>query len=127
MGKCYTKKERIRFYLDVLIPPKKKKIIEEIHEGIRGTHANGHIMAGQVMRTSYYWLTLENDCIKHVRKCHKCQIYADKIHMPMTELHVMAHSRHFSIWGMDVIGPIPRRLLTGIDSFLWSLITSQNG
>ena len=40
-----------------------KKIFEEIHEGICETHANGHRMAGQVMRAGYYWLTLKRDCI----------------------------------------------------------------
>ena len=41
------------------------KIIEEIHEGIYETHANGHKMARQVMRAGYYWSTLESDCIKY--------------------------------------------------------------
>ena len=66
------------------------KILEEIHKGVCGTHANGHRIGGQVMRAGYYWLTLERDCIQYARKCHKCQIYSDKIHVPPTELHVMA-------------------------------------
>ena len=33
-------------------------------------------------------------------------IYVDKIHMPPTELHVLAPLWPFSMWGMDVIGPI---------------------
>ena len=48
----------------------------------------------------------KGDCIKYARKCHKCQIYSDKIHVPPTELHVLAPSWPFSMWGMDVIGPI---------------------
>ena len=39
-------------------------------------------------------------------KCHKCQIYADKIHVSPTSLNVMVSSWPFSIWGMDVIGLI---------------------
>ena len=31
-----------------------KKIIHEIHEGVCGTHANGHVMARQIMRVKYY-------------------------------------------------------------------------
>ena len=85
---------------------KANKIIEEIHDGVCGIHANGHKMARQVMRAGYYWLTLESDCIKYARKCHKCQIYSDKIHVPPTKLHVMAPLWPFSMWGMDVIGPI---------------------
>ena len=31
-----------------------KRIVKEIHEGICGPYANGHKMAKQVMRASYY-------------------------------------------------------------------------
>ena len=83
-----------------------KKIVHEIHEGVCGTQASGHVMARQIMRAGYYWMTLENDCITYVRKGHKCQIYADKIHIPSTALNIMVSSWPFSMWGMDVIGPI---------------------
>lgn len=53
-----------------------------MHEGIRGTHANGHTMARQIMRAGSYWLTMESDCISYARRCHKCKIYADKKHAP---------------------------------------------
>ena len=56
-------------------------------------------------------MTLENDCINHVRKCHKCQIYTDKIHVPPSSLHVMVSPWLFSLWGMDVIGPITLKAL----------------
>ena len=62
-----------------------RRILEEVHEGVCGTHASGHKMARQIMRAGYYWLTLERDNIEYARKCHKCQIYADKIHMPPIE------------------------------------------
>ena len=58
------------------------------------------------MRAGYYWMTLEIDCINYVWKCHKCQIYVDKIHVPPTFLNVMLLPWPFSMWGMDVIGPI---------------------
>jgi hypothetical protein len=51
--------------------------MEEVHEGICGTHANGHMLARQIQRAGYFWLTLETACIEYVRKFHKCQIYAD--------------------------------------------------
>ena len=31
-----------------------KKIVHEIHEGVCGTHASGHVMARQMMRAGYY-------------------------------------------------------------------------
>ena len=89
------------------------RIVEEIHEGVCGTHANGHKMAGQVIRAGYYWLTLERDCIQYAQKCHKCQIYSDKIYVPSTKLHVMAPPWPFLIWGMDVIRPITPKASNG--------------
>ena len=81
-------------------------------------------MAKQIMRLGYFWTTMESDYINYARKCHKCQIYADKIHVPPSPLHVMTAPWPFSIWGMDVIGPITstasnwhRFILVAIDYF----------
>ena len=65
------------------------------------------------MRVGYYWMTLENNCINYVWKCHKCQIYTDKIHVPPTSLNVMVSSWPFLMWGMDVIGPITPKASNG--------------
>ena len=67
------------------------------YEGICRMHANEHKMLKKIMRARYYWMTLENDYIQFARKCHKCQIYADKIHVFPTELHVMTIPWPFSI------------------------------
>ncbi|XP_052483736.1 uncharacterized protein LOC128039402 [Gossypium raimondii] len=45
-----------------------RKILEEVHEGICGTHASGFTMARQIMRLGYFWLTIETDCIGYARK-----------------------------------------------------------
>ncbi|PKI66318.1 hypothetical protein CRG98_013280 [Punica granatum] len=49
---------------------------------------------------------METDCVKHVRHCHLCQVYSNQIKAPPDELHPMAAPWPFSMWGMDVIGPI---------------------
>ncbi|KAG8474563.1 hypothetical protein CXB51_031307 [Gossypium anomalum] len=90
-----------------------KLILEEVHEGVCGTHANGFTMARQIMRFGYYWATMEGDCINYAKKCHKCQIYGDKIHIPPSPLHVMTSPWPFSMWGMDVIGPISPKASNG--------------
>ena len=89
-GEVLYKKGKDQVLLRCVNSSKANKIVEEIHERVCGTHAIGHRMARQVMKVGYYWLTLENDCIKYTRKCHKCQIYSDKIHVPSTKLRVMA-------------------------------------
>ena len=81
-------------------------------------------MARKMLRAGYYWLTMESDCCKYVKKCHKCQIYADKIHIPPTLLNVISSPWPFSMWGIDMIGMIEpkasnghRFILVAIDYF----------
>ena len=105
-GDVLYKKSKDQILLRCVDANKAKKIVHEIHERVCGTHASRHVMARQIMRDGYYWMTLEGDCINYVRKCHKCQIYTDKIHVPSLSLHVMVSPWPFSMWGMDVIGPI---------------------
>ena len=88
-GEVLYKKSKDQILLRCVDANEAKKIVHEIHEGVYGTHASGHVMARQIMRDGYYWMTLESDCINYVRKYHKCQIYTDKIHVPPTSLNVM--------------------------------------
>jgi ribonuclease HI len=101
-----------------------EQVLKEVHEGICATHANGHTMAKQIQMSGYFWLTMERDYIDYVRKCHKCQIYGDKINVPPTPLFNMISPWPFDMWGLDVIGPINpkasnghRFILVAIDYF----------
>ena len=96
-GEVLYKKRKDHILLRCVVFSEANKIVEEIHEGVCGIHANGHKMIRQVMRAGYYWLTLERDCIQYARKWHKCQIYSNKIHVPPIELHVMAPPWPFSM------------------------------
>ena len=56
--------------------------------------------------------------------CHKCQVYADRIHVPPTPLNVMTSPWPFAMWGIDMIGRIEssasnghRFILVAIDYF----------
>jgi ribonuclease HI len=101
-----------------------KNALREVHEGICSTHANGHVMARKIQRVGYFWMTLEKDCINYVRKCHKCQVYSDKINAPPAPLFNLTSPWPFAIWGIDVIGPVNpkasnghRFILVAIDYF----------
>ena len=80
--------------------------MEEMHEGLLGAHTNGPLLARKIMRAEYYWLTMENDCIKHVRTCHHCQAYQDRKNTPPQPLHSLAAPCPFSTKGIYVIGPV---------------------
>src|SRR4051812_48325817 len=102
-----------------------EQIMEEIHNGAFGTHSSGHTMAKKILRAGYYWSTMETDCHHHSRTCHKCQIYADKVHVPPVPLSVLTAPWPFAMWGIDMIGEIKptasnghRFILVAIDYFI---------
>ena len=70
-------------------------------------------MAKKMLRVGYYWLIMESDCYKFANRCHKCQIYADKIHVPPTLLNVISSPWPFSMWGIDMIGMIEPKASNG--------------
>ncbi|XP_057965402.1 uncharacterized protein LOC131155965 [Malania oleifera] len=65
--------------------------MREVHEGVCGTHAGGLSLARKILRSGYYWMTMERDCIDFARKCHKCQVYGDRIQVQPAPLHVLSH------------------------------------
>ena len=44
-------------------------LMTKVREGSFGTDSNGHAMARKILRAGYYWLTMESDCCKYVKKC----------------------------------------------------------
>ena len=76
-----------------------EEIMEDMHDGLFGTHSSGHTMAKKILRAGYYWSTMDTDFHQHSRTCHKCQIYADKVHVPPIPLNVMTAPRPFAMWG----------------------------
>ncbi|WRX11880.1 Ribonuclease H domain - like 10 [Theobroma cacao] len=123
-GEVLYKRSRDQVLLRCVDAIEANKIMEEVHEGTCGIHANGHMLARQIMRAVYYWLILKSDCINFIRKCHKCHIYANRIHAPPAPLHVFTTPCPFSMWGIDVIKLITpkasnghRFILVAIDYF----------
>ncbi|RDX93117.1 hypothetical protein CR513_24656, partial [Mucuna pruriens] len=66
---------------------KAREIMEEVHEGAFGTHANGHALVHKILRSK-----MESDCCQHVKRWMKCQMYADNIHMAPSALHNLTSS-----------------------------------
>ena len=48
------------------------RVMREVHAGVCGPHMGGHMVARKIMRTGYFWLTMETDCCQFVQKCPKC-------------------------------------------------------
>ena len=98
--------------------------MEDMHDGLFGTHSSGHTIAKKILRVGYYWSIMETDCHQHSRTCHKFQIYTDKVHVPPIPMNVMTTPWPFVMWGIDMIGEIKptssnghRFILVTIDYF----------
>ncbi|RDY06720.1 Retrovirus-related Pol polyprotein, partial [Mucuna pruriens] len=90
-----------------------EEILEEVHEGAFGTHASEPNMVRKILRSEYYWAKMEANCCEQVKRCHKCQIYADNIQVPPAPLNVLLAPWPFDMWGIDVIGPINPKASNG--------------
>ena len=66
-----------------------QKLMEAIHEGVCGPHMNGMVLVKKVAHQGYFWLILETDCVKFMKKCYNCQVYGDVSHLPSMELQGM--------------------------------------
>ncbi|XP_050875520.1 uncharacterized protein LOC127079143 [Lathyrus oleraceus] len=86
-------------------------LLQEIHEGTFGTHANGYAMSKKMLRAGYYWLTMEFDCIQYARKCPKCQIYADKMHVPPAPLNWVEAASYANVTKQVVARFIKREII----------------
>ncbi|RVW21994.1 hypothetical protein CK203_109813 [Vitis vinifera] len=78
----------------------------------------GHMLAHKIMRTGYFWLTMETDCCQFVQRCPECQIHGDLIHVPPSELHALTSPWPFSVWGIDIIGKISPKSSNGHEFIL---------
>ncbi|XP_052177535.1 uncharacterized protein LOC127791591 [Diospyros lotus] len=82
-------------------------VLEEIHAGHCGNHAGALSLAQKALRQGFYWPMMKQDAINLVKKCDKCQWFANIPRAPPAYLQQMNSSWPFAVWGMDLIGPLP--------------------
>ncbi|RVW18916.1 Retrovirus-related Pol polyprotein from transposon 17.6 [Vitis vinifera] len=108
----------LRFGTYPEIEPLQIGVMREVHSGVCGPHMGGHMLARKIMRTGYFWLTMETDCCQFVQKCPECQIHGDLIHAPPSELHALTSPWPFSVWGIDIIGKVSPKSSSGHEFIL---------
>ena len=94
------------------------QVMREVHAGVCRPHMEGHMLARKIMRTGYFWLTIETDCCQFVQRCLECQIHGNLIHIPPLELHALTSPWPFSVWGIDIIGKILSKSSNGHEFIL---------
>ena len=95
-------------YLKCVDEEEAKYILEKIHEGVCGDHAGPRSLISKVIRTGYFWPTLQVDARELIKKCDKCQRFGNVQHLPVERLTMIASPWPFAQWGIDIVGPLPR-------------------
>lgn len=73
-------------YLKCVSEDEAKYILEEIHEVICGDHAGLRSLVSKVLRTGYFWPTMQVDAMQFVKKCDKCQRFGNVQRLPAERL-----------------------------------------
>ena len=110
-------------YLLCVHPKLTESLLEELHEGICGSHIEGRSLAHKAITQGYWWPNMQREVLEYVRKCDQCQRFAPSIHQPGGILNLLSSPWPFAQWGLDIVGPFPKvvgnkkYLLVGIDYF----------
>ena len=58
-----------RPYLLCVHPELTESLLEELHEGICGSHTGGRSLAHRAIIQGYWWPNMQREALKYVRKC----------------------------------------------------------
>ena len=61
-----------RSYLLCMQPEASKLLLEELHEGICGSHTGGRSLYQRAITQGYWWPGMQRDAQEYVRKCDQC-------------------------------------------------------
>ena len=66
-------------YLRCLILEEADYVMWEVHERVCGNHSGSQSLVHKLIRTGYYWPTMQKDAIAYVKACDKCQRFGSLI------------------------------------------------
>ena len=110
-------------YLKCVDTNEAKYILQEIHEGVYGDHADPRSPVSKVIRRGYFWPTMLADAVELIKRCDKCQRFGNVQRLPVEKLTAITSPWPFSQWGIDIVDPLPQGkgqvkfLLVAIDYF----------
>ena len=76
-------------YLLCVHPEMIESLLEELHEGICGSHTGGRSLTHRAITQGYWWPNMQREAQEYVKKCDQCL-------WP------------FAQWGLDIVGPFPK-------------------
>ena len=67
-------------YLLCIHPEESKSLLEELYEGICGSHIGGRLLAHRALTQGYWWPNMQREAQEYAKKCDQCQRFAPNIH-----------------------------------------------
>ena len=110
-------------YLLCIHPKTLELLLEELHEGICGSHIEGRSIAHRAITQGYWWPNMQKEALEYMKKCDQCQRFAPNTHQPGGFLNPLSSPWPFAQWGLDIVGLFPKAvgnkkyLLVGTNCF----------
>ena len=110
-------------YLLCVHPKASESLLEELHEGVCGSHTGGRSLSHRALTQGYWWPNIQKKMQEYVKKCDQCQRFAPNIHQPGGVLNPLSSPWSFAQWGLDIVRPFlkavgnKKYLLVYIDYF----------
>nr|XP_023897009.1 uncharacterized protein LOC112008880 [Quercus suber] len=95
-------------YLLCIHPEAAELLLEELHEGICGSHTGRRSPSHLAVTQGYWWPGMQQKALEYVKRCDQCQRFAPNIHQPGGVLNPLSSPWSFAQWGLDIIGPFPK-------------------
>ena len=97
-----------RPYLLCIHPKAMELLLEELHEGICGSHTGDRSLSHQAFTQEYWWPNMQREAWEYTKKCDQCQKFAPNIHQPRGVLNPLSSPWPFAQWGLGIVGPFPK-------------------
>ena len=81
-----------RPYLLCIHPEAVELLLEELHEGICGSHIEGRSLSHKSLTLRYWWPNMQKEVQEYVKKCDQCQKFAPNIHQLRGVLNPLSSS-----------------------------------
>lgn len=69
-------------YLRCVEEEEAKYTLEEVHEGVYRDHIGLRSLVNKIIKTGYYWPTMQKEAKEYVEKCFKCQRFGNIQRIP---------------------------------------------
>ena len=69
-----------------------ESLLEELHEGVCGSHTRGRSLSHRALTQGYWWPNMQKEGQEYVKKCDQCQRFTTNIHQPGGVLNPLSSS-----------------------------------